>query len=55
MDLIECFPYWADMRGFRPCNLAGLQQPLFWAGGVARSKGKEPLFLGSVIPARDLR
>lgn len=31
--------------GFLNCNLAGLQQPLFRVGRVARSKGKEPLFL----------
>jgi hypothetical protein len=43
-DLIEFFPYWADLRGFLPCNLADLQQPLFFAGWVARSKGKEHLF-----------
>ena len=35
-----------DFQGFWPCNLAGLQQPLFSGGGIARSRGKEHLFWG---------
>jgi len=36
-DLNEFFQYWADLRKFLPCNLAVVQQPLFFAGWVARS------------------
>jgi hypothetical protein len=41
-----------DLIRKKPVNLAGLQQPLFWAGGVARSREKEGLFWETGIPAR---